>query len=200
MLVHGQLRGVATRNGGRGVPAFEMIEEALGRDFEREEIECVMVGLGPGSYTGIRSAIALAQGWQLARPVKLLGIDSVECLALNAQRQGWLGIVNLVIDAQRNEFYLARYKISPHGRREIAPLKLASSKEVSGHADAGEILAGPEAEKFFPNGRNLFPEAGDLAQLAAGRTDFVSGENLEPVYLRETNFVKAPPPRILPAR
>jgi len=35
-----------------------------------------------------------------------------------------------------------------------------------------------------------------LARLAGGRTDFVPGENLEPIYLRETNFVKAPPTRL----
>ena len=37
-----------------------------------------------------------------------------------------------------------------------------------------------------------------LATLAAGRTDFVSGQKLEPIYLRETTFVKAPPRQILP--
>jgi hypothetical protein len=34
--------------------------------------------------------------------------------------------------------------------------------------------------------------------LALDRTDFVAGEKLEPIYLRPTSFVKAPPPRILP--
>jgi hypothetical protein len=34
--------------------------------------------------------------------------------------------------------------------------------------------------------------------MAAARSDFVAGEGLEPVYLRETRFVKAPPPRRLP--
>jgi hypothetical protein len=35
-----------------------------------------------------------------------------------------------------------------------------------------------------------------LARLAAARTNFVAGEKLEPVYLREVNFVKSPPSRI----
>jgi len=42
-------------------------------------------------------------------------------------------------------------------------------------------------------------DAATLAQLASGRTNFVAGERLEPIYLRETKFVKAPPPRVLPA-
>jgi hypothetical protein len=52
---------------------------------------------------------------------------------------------------------------------------------------------------WFPEGRLVFPRATMLGQLASGRSDFVAGEKLEPIYLRETKFVKAPPPRKLPA-
>src|SRR4051794_20423072 len=77
-----RLRGSALEEGGRSAHAFALIEQALQQArMEREEIDCVAVGLGPGSYTGIRAAIAFAQGWQLAREVKLVGISSVECLA-----------------------------------------------------------------------------------------------------------------------
>ena len=127
----------------RGTRAFGLIESALaGAHWEREQIECLAVGLGPGSYTGIRAAIALAQGWQLACGVKLLGISSVECLAAEAHAQGWSGPVSLVIDAQRNELYLARYEISAAGCREIAPLKLAALEEVRTQLASGEIIAG----------------------------------------------------------
>jgi len=40
--------------------------------------------------------------------------------------------------------------------------------------------------------------AAALARLALKRSDFVGGEKLEPIYLRETKFVKAPPPKIIP--
>ena len=75
--------------GGRETRAIGMIEAAL-RDggLEREQIDCVAVGLGPGSYAGIRAAIAFAQGWQLACKVKLLGICSVECIAEQAFAHG----------------------------------------------------------------------------------------------------------------
>ena len=65
--------------------AFSMIEKILGATkIEREQIEMICVGLGPGSYTGIRAAIAMAQGWQLARGTKLLGVSSVASLAEQA--------------------------------------------------------------------------------------------------------------------
>lgn len=205
--------------GGRAVG---MIAEALSQaGLEREKIEVVVVGLGPGSYVGIRSAIALAQGWQLAsglgvpsrmqdgqsgrkvsteQPrqsggVKLLGLSSAECLAAQAHADGLRGRLQVVIDAQRNEFYLAGYDLGSSGWREIEPLRLATQAEVEAHRAGDEAVLGPEVARRFPGSRVMFPRAAILAQLALTRTDFVSSEKLAPIYLRETSFVKAPPPR-----
>ena len=176
--------------------AFAMIQSALHEaQLEREQIEVLAVGLGPGSYTGIRVALSIAQGWQLAGGVKLLGLSSVECVAAQAQAEKISGRVNVVIDAQRNEFYLAAYEISADGWREIEPLRILTRAEVESRAGAKEILIGPEVTRWFPNGRMVFPRAAMLGQLALTRNDFAAGDKLEPIYLRETNFVKAPPSR-----
>jgi tRNA threonylcarbamoyl adenosine modification protein YeaZ len=189
--------GSATETATRSTHAFALIEKALhDAHIEREEIECLAIGLGPGSYHGIRAAIALAQGWQLARPVKLLGISSAECIAAEAQARGSFGAASVVIDAQRNELYLARYEITPDYVHETSPLSLVAAASFC--LRPGEIIVGPESTRWFASGKILFPTAATLARLAASRTDFVSGEKLEPIYLRETNFVKAPPPRELP--
>ncbi len=191
--------GEAIEAGGRSTNTLGLVAEALQQaQLEREQIECLAIGLGPGSYTGIRLAIALAQGWQLARPVQLLGISSAECLAAQAQAEGIFGKVQVVIDAQRNEFYLAGYELTAQSRRETEPLRLAAASEVQARQQAGSIVVGPEATKWFPGSRVLFPRAATLGQLAWGRSDFVPGEKLEPIYLRETTFVKAPPPRAVP--
>jgi tRNA threonylcarbamoyl adenosine modification protein YeaZ len=203
IAVNGEVRGSAKETAlraTRATHAFAMIEQALAEaKLEREEIECLAVGIGPGSYHGIRAAIALAQGWQLAAPVKLLGISSVECLAAEAQAQGWFGKVNVVIDAQREELYFARYEIGADVGREIGALRLATLEEARAQSAGGEIIIGPEVNRWFVQGRPIFPSAITLAKLAATRTDFVPGEKLEPIYLRETNFVKAPPARVMPA-
>ena len=186
----------AVETGGRGTNAFKMIEQALAEaKIEREQIDVMAVGLGPGSYTGIRAAISLAQGWQLARDVKLLGVNSAEAVAAQARTDKIHGRVSVVIDAQRNEFYLATYEIKPDGWREMAPLKILTKAEVESRVAGGEILIGPEVTKWFPSGRTIFPRAAALAELASRRHDFVLGEKLEPIYLRETSFVKVPPAR-----
>jgi tRNA threonylcarbamoyl adenosine modification protein YeaZ len=200
----GSVLGAAVETATRDTHALALVTQALAQArLEREAVECLALGLGPGSYTGIRSAIALAQGWQLAvgeSRVKLLGLSSVACLAAEAQSQGWFGMVNIVIDAQRNEFYLAGYEITATSCREVQPLKLASLDEAHSRASAGELMVGPEVNRWFEAGRVLFPTAAMLGRLAADQTNFVSGEKLEPIYLRETSFVKAAPLRILPVK
>ena len=189
--------GEAIETGGRSTNALGLVEDALRQaQLDRAQIECLAIGLGPGSYTGIRLAIALAQGWQLARPVKLLGLSSAECLAAQAQTEGIFGRVEIVIDAQRNELYLAGYELDAQARREVEPLRLASLAEAQARERAGSTLIGPEVTNWFPAGRVLFPRAATLSELARGRTDFVLGERLEPIYLREVRFVKAPPSRL----
>jgi len=190
----------ALETGARSANLLSLVEDALrAAQLDRAQIECLAVGLGPGSYAGIRSAIALAQGWQLARDVKLLGVSSAECLAAQAQAEGIFGRVHVVIDAQRNEFYLAGYDLSAEARHEIEPLRLATLVEVRACVQAGGTLIGPEAFDEFPASRVIFPRAATLGRLACGRTDFVPGEALVPIYLRQTTFVKAPPPRIVPS-
>ena len=182
----------ASEVGERSTNAFGLIENLLAKaKIRREEIECLAVGVGPGSYTGIRVALAIAQGWQLACGVKLLGIGGVECLSAQAQTEKIFGRVNVVIDAQRGEFYCAAYQVAPEGIEQIEPLKIVSAMEVKSRLDAGERLVGPEVARWFPNGKTLFPQAAVLAKLAALGSDFKAGETLEPVYLRTTNFVKA---------
>src|SRR5438034_3597390 len=138
----------------RTLNAFHLIDTALRQAaLEREDIDCVAVGLGPGSYTGIRAAISIAQAWQLARGVQLLGLSSVDCLVAQAQAAGVRGRVSFAIDAQRNEFYLATYEMESTQPRLIEPLRLASFAEVSGRVKTGELLMGPEVDRRFPQAR-----------------------------------------------
>ena len=174
-----------------------LVEEALAEAHcGREEICALAVGLGPGSYTGIRGAIALAQGWQLGRGIRLLGVSSVECLAAQARAEGRRGPVSIVVDAQRSEFYLARYDLSDSGWRETEALGLAPLSRIQALAAAGEALLGPDIARWVDGGRDLYPAAIMLGRLACARRDFVPGETLEPIYLRQTAFKKAPPPRL----
>lgn len=187
----------------RNLKPLELIQRALDQaQLGPAAVECIAIGLGPGSYTGIRSAIALAQGWQLAREVRLIGISTVECLAAQARALGWFGKVHMVIDAQRNELYTAAYEIGETCALaeplHLAPVETMQARLVpqAGFGPEERIwVVGPESKRWFSEGHVLMPEAEQLGKLAAGRTDFCSGDLIEPIYLRETQFVKAPPQR-----
>lgn len=175
---------------------FAMIEAALTQaGLERDAVECLAVGLGPGSYTGVRAAIAIAQGWRLARGVRLRGVSSAAAIAAQALADGLRGTVHVVVDAQRGEWYLGAWELGDDGAREIEPLRILDAGAANARAAAGGIVIGPEATRCVAEARTVFPRAATLARLAAAREDCSDETQLEPVYLRETTFVKAPPPR-----
>lgn len=192
------VREVIETSKGHTMQPFAMIEGALAQaNIERAEIERIVVGLGPGSYTGIRAGIAMAQGWQLARDVQLLGISSVEAIAAQAREDGLRGAVSVIVDAQRGEFYLATWELSDAGHRCSEPLRIVSADEVRSRDASGQSIIGPEVTRWFPLGKIIFPRAATIAKLALSRPDVANDDPIEPIYLRETTFVKAPTPRVV---
>ncbi len=174
----------------RRTNAFALVERVLAETkISRTEIEAIAVGLGPGSYTGMRAAIAITQGWHLATGVKLFGVSSAEAIALEAQARKIFGRVNVAIDAQRGEFYLSQWEITETSCRETIPLNIFAAVEIQARKSAGELCVGPEMEPL------LFPTAAMVARLAAKRGQTSPTAMLEPIYLREVNFVKSPPAR-----
>ncbi|HEY1790654.1 MAG TPA: tRNA (adenosine(37)-N6)-threonylcarbamoyltransferase complex dimerization subunit type 1 TsaB, partial [Verrucomicrobiae bacterium] len=131
VAVDGTVLHEAVETGGRGTAAFAMIDKVLaGAKLEREQIQAIAVGLGPGSYTGIRTAIALAEGWKLAREVSVTGVGSVTAIMAVAQADKMFGPVSVVINAQREEFYYAACDITGTGWKEVTPLKILPRAEV----------------------------------------------------------------------
>ena len=169
-----------------------LIEQALQQaQVGREEIQRFALGIGPGSYTGIRSAIAVAQGWQLARDTELCAVNSTEILAATGRRNGLRGETHFIIDAQRHEYYHCTWQLDDQTQQESTPLS------IIGVTAAAELEAyGPDAAGF-PSCEPLYPSAAVLTQLAMGRSDRIQGCEIEPIYLRPTEFTKAPPPRQL---
>ena len=167
-----------------------LIDRALNEAcLPRDSITTIALGIGPGSYTGIRGAIATAQGWQLARNVNLLAIPSTEILAAAARANGLRGETDFIIDAQRHEYYHATWNLTDDSQTETSPLK------IIGVTEAAELEAHGPDPIGFSTCEPLYPDAAILARLATSRTNFQLGESIQPIYLRNTEFTKAPPPR-----
>jgi len=192
----GSVLAEANETGGRATNAMGMIDRALRQaGVSNEDIEGIVIGAGPGSYTGIRTAIAVAEGWHLVRPVKFLGISSVQGLAAQAQAAGMAGRVHIVVDAQRGDVYHSIFAVSDASINELSPLIILPGREIRSAVGPGEMVAGPEAIRWHQAAKTLFPSATTLCRLAEETSSLFAAALPEPIYLREVSFVKAPPSR-----
>ena len=194
-----QLLAERTVREGRNTAAVQLIEATLAAaKTERKQIECIAVGIGPGSYTGIRAAIALTQGWQIATGVQVQAVDSLEALALGQHVAGARGEITFAVDAARGEFYLAKFELGEDGIRNLEPTHLAKRSEYEALLAREQPIIGPSFAEKYSEASERFPSAEFVGRLAGRLTDFIEASELEPVYLREVDFVKAPPLREIP--
>jgi tRNA threonylcarbamoyl adenosine modification protein YeaZ len=185
--------GAAVWSDGRATPPFRLMEEALrAAGAVREDVRRLVIGLGPGSYTGIRAALAVAQGWRLATGVEVVGVSSAAAIAWEALRTGLRGPARVVVDAQRGEFYVADFRLAPTGLEDVAPLRIVAATDLMHGAPADVWFLGLGLGTEVPNlpGR---PTAAALLALADDPARVIRAEPLEPIYLRAPAFVKAPP-------
>ncbi len=156
-----------------------------------EHLDQIAVGLGPGSYAGVRISIAAALGLRLAFGAKLVGLPSVA--ALETESSAYIAIG----DARRESFYFSR--VEDHVCVE-GPL-LATEAELAQHLErwAALPLLATAPVPQFPAAQIALPSAAILARLAAETRGIVATENLEPIYLREP-YITQPKsrPGILP--
>lgn len=99
-------------------PAVHHLLEQFGR--KPAQIEHIYISIGPGSFTGIRIATALAKTMHLANaagvPPKIVAVDSLDVIAANAAdyiKQKNLAVKKIaaIVDAKRGQFFIAVYKL-----------------------------------------------------------------------------------------
>lgn len=177
LLVDGRLEAdecfVAER--GHTSHLFPLLERML-RDVSK--LDVIVVGIGPGSYAGIRIGISAAMGIALAHDARLVGIPSVVALAGSSS---YLTIG----DARRNSFYFAKVEDGFCKEGPIlfdAPLlkeRLASEPNLP-------VLAATTVPGFDVG--IAAPQARLLASLAQ-RTEYAKEVGvLEPLYLKEAHI------------
>jgi len=97
-VLYSGFRDGATAHG-PSLPA--LVQEALAVS----DVDEVVVGMGPGPFTGLRVGIAFAQSFALARAIPVRGVCSLDAIAAQIQEADFI----VTVDARRKEVYWARY-------------------------------------------------------------------------------------------
>ena len=102
----------------------------------REKIACVCVGRGPGSFTGVRIALATAKGIASALEIGLVGVSSLDAVAWGAWKAAERGELLVVADAMRREVYPVEYRLDDEGA-----VRLTADRVIKAEAFAEELGA-----------------------------------------------------------
>jgi tRNA threonylcarbamoyl adenosine modification protein YeaZ len=92
-----------------------------------KRLQAIVVGLGPGSFTGLRVGLALAKGMAYAGGIPLYGVSSLATLAASQQP----GIIALALEARRGEIFTAVYDVGDGSARELAADSLMTAESFA---------------------------------------------------------------------
>jgi tRNA threonylcarbamoyladenosine biosynthesis protein TsaB len=149
---------------GHATRLLDMAHQLLGDAGVRwSEIDRIAVGLGPGTFTGLRVGIATARGLAQSLCAELVGVSSPRALAAAALAVDGLGAgtsagsfdvaVLAVIDARRGEAFAAAYDAGEHGlARELAPPRALAPQALSSVIAEAHDAAGREAVRWLAVG------------------------------------------------
>ncbi|MNC10918.1 tRNA threonylcarbamoyladenosine biosynthesis protein TsaB [compost metagenome] len=173
-------------------------------------LNALAYGRGPGSFTGVRIGIGIAQGLALGAELPMIGISTLATMAQGAWRMTGATRVLAAIDARMGEVYWAEYQRDEngvwHGEETEAVLKPEAVaerlKQLQGEwATVGTgWQAWPDmaqgSELVIRDGEVTLPAAEDMLPLAIQALNdgcTVPVEHAEPVYLRnEVTWKKLP--------
>lgn len=155
----------------------------------RSELDAVVVGQGPGPFTGLRVGLATGAAFADALGIAVHGICSLDAIALQEPEAASLLVVT---DARRREVYWARYGhgVRTHGPAVQAPADLI--EELAGEdIDAAAGSADHTALFGYPVRTATAPTAKSLVQAARpGLIAGVAPGPLTPLYLRRPDAVE----------
>lgn len=172
------------------------IEEGLkALEIEPKHLAFIAVGVGPGSYTGIRVGAMVAKTLAFACQLPLIGIGTLETF-----KPDGLGTFASVIDAKVSGVYFQKGELFENGVQWQTEPQVLSLEELPLHLKGIQTLVTPNASRLQPLFKEKFqdcqlqweekaPDAIQMAQIAFRKfnnEEWSNEDNLELLYLRKT--------------
>ena len=170
----------AVDHGMQGELTADLISQVVAESgLEISDITDVVVGVGPGPFTGLRVGLVTAAVFAHARNIPIHGICSLDAIALDYTQP-----CVVVTDARRKELYWARYE-----DKRIGEPQVSKPEDLLAQFPNTEFV-GPGAQLYpdFISGKVSELKAGSLARLfASGTAQLV---DVSPMYLRKPDAVE----------
>jgi tRNA threonylcarbamoyladenosine biosynthesis protein TsaB len=210
LVVAGRLAGETARavtSHGAALPqaVAQLLDHA---ELHASDLSAIAVGIGPGSFTGLRIGLSYAKGLAFASGAKIIGVASLDALAAGALDAPACspGLqVCALLDARKGEVYAALYEIVSDGLEKISQDVVMPLVRVTSPLRQNAILAGDYTAKDAAalakkqglevtvlglgalESRGRYIAALGAASVAAGRSDSI--DSLEPLYVRSPDAI-----------
>jgi tRNA threonylcarbamoyladenosine biosynthesis protein TsaB len=183
----------------------DLLKEA---GIELADIDGLIFGQGPGSFTGVRIGVGVAQGLAFSANIPVVGVSSLQAMAQQAYIKHGQKNVIAAIDARMSEVYNAYYTLDDHNIMQVQ-----KSEAVTPPEHLAEQLSDVVNENFYAVGTGwdaytdkltdklftlknnegspdiLFPNAESMLSIGVAKLEQgqgVSAEFAQPVYVRDT--------------
>lgn len=195
-----ELEGPENGHPRHGPALLPMVERAVSVVGGWAEVDRIAVGLGPGSFTGLRVGIATASALGYSAAIEVVGVPTLDALAARPHNHENGSLTIAALDARRGQVFAAAYAPTDEpgpmpGRRLVEPAVLDPEQipgfiaSVSGAG--GAIARGSGALRFrdqFEAAGVVVPGSEDPAHRVSGRwiarIGGMTREPVEPIYLR----------------
>ena len=178
-----------------GEVIFEFIESALNEvAIEKEDLDFIIFGSGPGSFTGLRVGCSVAQGLGYGLKIPIIPISSLRILAQRAINDLDAKEVVVINDAHMEELYIGKYILSENIaipskpdfsilKENISDLVLSATKDLFFVGNAANLLDTKLKDRIFSD---LIPTANSsfaLAEDLISKQKFISAEKVKINYI-----------------
>jgi len=157
-----------------------------------QDLDAIVFGSGPGSFTGLRTACSVAQGLAFGAGVPVLPVETLMAVAEEARALTGATQVLALLDARMDEIYVAQYTHDGRRWHRVDPVRLAHAEDIV--VPPGVLLAGNVFEAYggrLPAGHprvDAGPAAAALLRLAPallGDGEGVPADQALPLYVRD---------------
>ena len=177
----------------RMLPEIKALLAGAGLAFD--DLDAIAFGQGPGAFTGLRTACAVAQGLAFGLDKPVLAVDSLMLVAEDARTQGAGDDVWVAMDARIGEIYAAHYRWADAAWQVVQAPALYRPEVLAAHWGTPAAVAGTALTAYaaalgtlprcWPQARSRAAALGALALAAWQRGAALDAAEALPVYVRD---------------